>query len=317
MAPEHVLRATVPPLRLYLAASFWQRAAGLFLYPQCEADGGLWLRPCRAIHTVGLGRAIDVVFLDRQGRVLKTVQALRPYRLAWCWRAYSVVELPAHYCCINKYYRASLRRAIARIEFCSAHGRRYLSCTTTMNKAFVKESDNDDDDDLGPEATPLPAGTKNYITVDGYARLRAELEHLMNEERPNVVQVVSWAASNGDRSENGDYLYGKKRLREIDRRIRFLTKRLEMAEVVDPSQQPNKDQVFFGATVVYSDKEGEEFRVTIVGVDEAEPLQGRISWISPVARALTKAREGDTVTLRTPAGVDELDILEVHYPQAG
>lgn len=186
-----------------------------------------------------------------------------------------------------------------------------------MNKAFVKESDNDDDDDLSPEAAPLPPGTKNYITTQGYARLRAELEQLMNEERPAVVQVVSWAASNGDRSENGDYLYGKKRLREIDRRIRFLTKRLEMAEVVDPSMQPNKDQVFFGATVVYSDKAGEEFRVTIVGVDEAEPLQGRISWISPVARALTKAREGDTVTLRTPAGVDELDILEVHYPEAG
>lgn len=186
-----------------------------------------------------------------------------------------------------------------------------------MNKAFVKESDGDDDDDLGPEAVPLPAGAKNYMTTQGYARLRAELAQLMNEERPSVVQIVSWAASNGDRSENGDYLYGKKRLREIDRRIRFLTKRLEQAEVVDPSQQPNKDQVFFGATVVYSDKEGEEFRVTIVGIDEAEPLLGRISWISPVARALTKSREGDTVVLRTPAGVDELDILEVHYPEAG
>ncbi|MBB5216919.1 transcription elongation factor GreB [Parapusillimonas granuli] len=184
-----------------------------------------------------------------------------------------------------------------------------------MNKAFVKESDQDDDEDLGPEAVRLPSGTKNYMTVEGYQRLRAELAHLMNEERPAVVQVVSWAASNGDRSENGDYLYGKKRLREIDRRMRFLTKRLEIAEVVDPAQQPNKDQVFFGATVVYSDKHGEEFRVTIVGVDEAEPLQGRISWISPVARALLKAREGDTVTLRTPAGVDELDILEVIYPE--
>lgn len=186
-----------------------------------------------------------------------------------------------------------------------------------MSKAFVKESDDDDDDDLGPEAIALPAGTKNYMTTQGYARLRAELEQLMNEERPSVVQVVSWAASNGDRSENGDYLYGKKRLREIDRRIRFLTKRLEQAEVVDPALQPNKDQVFFGATVVYSDKVGDEFRVTIVGIDEAEPLQGRISWISPVARALTKAREGDTVVLRTPAGIDELDILEVHYPEAG
>ncbi|WP_041682538.1 transcription elongation factor GreB [Pusillimonas sp. T7-7] len=186
-----------------------------------------------------------------------------------------------------------------------------------MNKAFVKESDNDDEDDgLGPEAVALPAGTKNYITTAGYQRLRAELAHLMNEERPEVVQVVSWAASNGDRSENGDYLYGKKRLREIDRRMRFLTKRLEVAEVVNPATQPNKDQVFFGATVEYSDKAGETFRVTIVGVDEAEPLQGRISWISPVARALLKAREGDTVTLRTPAGVDELDILEVSYPDS-
>src|SRR5690606_29697691 len=175
-----------------------------------------------------------------------------------------------------------------------------LGESSVMNKAFVKESDQDDDEDLGPEAVKLPSGTKNYMTVEGYQRLRAELAHLMNEERPAVVQVVSWAASNGDRSENGDYLYGKKRLREIDRRMRFLTKRLEIAEVVDPAQQPNKDQIFFGATVVYSDKEGEEFRVTIVGVDEAEPLQGRISWISPVARALLKAREGDTVTLRTP-----------------
>lgn len=185
-----------------------------------------------------------------------------------------------------------------------------------MNKAFVKESEDDDDDDLAPESLKLPAGTKNYITTQGYQRMREELARLMTEERPAVVQVVSWAASNGDRSENGDYLYGKKRLREIDRRMRFLTKRLEIAEVVDPAQQPNKDQIFFGATVVYSDKVGEEFRVTIVGVDEAEPLQGKISWISPVARALIKAREGDTVTLRTPAGQDELDILEVIYPDA-
>jgi len=183
-----------------------------------------------------------------------------------------------------------------------------------MSKAFVKENDHDHDDDLEVDASPLPAGTKNYITRDGYMRLRQELERLMNVERPDVVQTVSWAASNGDRSENGDYLYGKKRLREIDRRIRFLTRRLEIAEVVDPAQQPNRDQVFFGATVVYSDSAGEEFRVTIVGVDEAEPLQGRISWISPVARALIKAHEGDTVILRTLGGVEELDILEVHYP---
>src|SRR5690606_11101325 len=182
-----------------------------------------------------------------------------------------------------------------------------------MSKALVKENDQDDDD-LDIEVSPLPAGTKNYMTRDGYTRLRAELEHLMNVERPDVVQIVSWAASNGDRSENGDYLYGKKRLREIDRRIRFLTKRLEIAEVVDPSAQPNRDQVFFGATVVYLDSSGEEHRVSIVGVDEAEPLQGRISWVSPVARALIKAREGDTVVLRTPAGTEQLDILEVHYP---
>jgi transcription elongation factor GreB len=182
-----------------------------------------------------------------------------------------------------------------------------------MNKAFVKEQDDVDDDEL-PESQALPAGTKNYLTPGGYAALRDELVHLMNEERPAMVQIVSWAASNGDRSENGDYLYGKKRLREIDRRMRFLTKRLELAEVVDPSLQTNLEQVFFGATVLYADRQGQEQRVTIVGVDEAEPLQGRISWISPVARALTKAKLGDTVTLRTPGGIEELDILEISYP---
>jgi transcription elongation factor GreB len=182
-----------------------------------------------------------------------------------------------------------------------------------MNKAFVKESDQDEDDDI-PQAQALPPGTRNYITPEGYARLRDELTQLMNVERPSVVQVVSWAASNGDRSENGDYLYGKKRLREIDRRMRFLTRRLDIAEIVDPGAQPNRDQVFFGARVVYLDKAGEEHDVTIMGVDEAEPLAGKISWISPVARALLKAREGDTVTLRTPGGVEALEILEVHYP---
>ncbi len=184
-----------------------------------------------------------------------------------------------------------------------------------MNKAFVKESDHDDDDDL-PDAAPLPAGTRNYITPIGYAALRAELATLMLEERPAMVKIVSWAASNGDRSENGDYLYGKKRLREIDRRMRFLTKRLEIAEVVDPSTQPNQDQIFFGATVIYADPEGAEHTVTIVGVDEAEPLNGKISWISPVARALIKFREGDTVTLRTPSGVHDLDIIQIIYPAA-
>ena len=182
-----------------------------------------------------------------------------------------------------------------------------------MNKAFVKESEQDDDEDI-PQAQALPPGTRNYITPAGYARLRDELAHLMTVERPSVVQVVSWAASNGDRSENGDYLYGKKRLREIDRRMRFLTRRLDIAEVVDPATQPNRDQVFFGATVLYLDKAGDEHEVAIVGVDEAEPLAGKISWISPVARALIKAREGDAVTLRTPGGVETLEILEVRYP---
>jgi transcription elongation factor GreB len=182
-----------------------------------------------------------------------------------------------------------------------------------MNKAFVKESDQDDEDDL-PDPQALPAGTRNYLTPEGYAGLRDELVQLMTVERPSVVQIVSWAASNGDRSENGDYLYGKKRLREIDRRMRFLTKRLDIAEVVDPAAQPNRDQVFFGATVRYLDRAGVTHTVTIVGVDEAEPLIGKISWVSPVARALTKSREGDSVALRTPAGLDELEVLEVSYP---
>ena len=182
-----------------------------------------------------------------------------------------------------------------------------------MNKAFVKEQEGDQDEDL-PEALALPKGTKNYLTPQGYAALREELAHLMNDERPAMVKIVSWAASNGDRSENGDYLYGKKRLREIDRRMRFLTNRLELAEIVDPVAQSNRDQVFFGATVLYVNQDGEEHHVTIVGVDEAEPLQGKISWVSPVARALTKSRVGDVVTLRTPGGIEELDILEIKYP---
>jgi transcription elongation factor GreB len=181
-----------------------------------------------------------------------------------------------------------------------------------MNKAFVKESENDDDEDL-PETQALPAGTRNYLTPEGYQKLRDELAHLMTVDRPAVVQVVSWAASNGDRSENGDYLYGKKRLREIDRRMRFLTKRLDIAEVVDPALA-NREQAFFGATVTYLDRAGGEHTVRIVGVDEAEPLLGKISWISPVARALTKAREGDTVVLRTPGGVEELEVIGIAYP---
>lgn len=154
---------------------------------------------------------------------------------------------------------------------------------------------------------------KNYLTRKGYDRLRAELVHLMNVDRPEVVQIVSWAASNGDRSENGDYIYGKKRLREIDRRIRFLTKRLEIAHVVEPADQADLDQVFFGATVTYSDPNGELVTVTIVGVDEADPLNGHISWISPVAKALIKAREGDEVRLLTPQGPQTLLVESVCY----
>ena len=183
-----------------------------------------------------------------------------------------------------------------------------------MSKAFTRESDAQDDEDIALPS--LPSGARNYMTPAGYAQLRAELFTLIDDERPKIVEIVHWAASNGDRSENGDYLYGKKRLREIDRRMRFLTKRLELAEIVDPAQQQNRDQIFFGATVLYSDQTGFERRVTIVGVDEAEPLNGKISWISPVARALNKARVGDTITLRTPGGVEELDILEVSYATA-
>ena len=184
-----------------------------------------------------------------------------------------------------------------------------------MSKAFTKETDEADDEPALPAGIPL--GGKNYITPQGYARLRAELLTLIDEERPKVVEVVHWAASNGDRSENGDYLYGKKRLREIDRRIRFLTKRLEIAEVVDPSLHAGSDQVFFGATVAYIDDEDVERTVTIMGVDEAHNSLHQISWISPVARALLKAREGDEVSLQTPAGARTLEILSVRYPEPG
>lgn len=182
-----------------------------------------------------------------------------------------------------------------------------------MNKAFVKETDGDEDD-LGAALPPIPPGAKNYITPAGYRRIKDELLQLIDVERPEVVRVVHWAASNGDRSENGDYIYGKRRLREIDRRIRFLTKRLDLAEVVDPGVHQGSDQIFFGATVTYCNQAGDEHTVTIVGIDELDPLNGKISWISPVARALTKAREGDMVTLNTPGGVEELEILEVTYP---
>ena len=184
-----------------------------------------------------------------------------------------------------------------------------------MNKAFTRESDTPADDD--GEATglpPLPIGAKNYITPQGYARLRAELLALIDDERPKLVEVVSWAAKNGDRSENGDYLYGKKRLREIDRRIRFLTKRLDIAEVADPALHHGNDQIFFGATVTYANARGEERTVTIKGVDEADNLQGEVSWISPIARALLKAREGDELKLQTPGGAETIEVLAVHYP---
>lgn len=181
-----------------------------------------------------------------------------------------------------------------------------------MNKAFVRESDGDEDEELEP-SLKLPTGTRNYITPAGHARLKAELEHLVKRERPHVVEVVAWAASNGDRSENGDYIYGKRRLREIDRRIRFLTKRLDIAEVVDPLRQGDNDQVFFGARVLIADSDGSENTYTIVGVDEANASLGRISWISPLARALIKAREGDVVRFQSPVGVREIEILEVLY----
>ena len=181
-----------------------------------------------------------------------------------------------------------------------------------MSKAFTKETDGDEDDEVS--LPPLAKGAKNYITPAGYARLRAELLDLIDNERPKVVEAVHWAASNGDRSENGDCLYGKKRLREIDRRIRFLTKRLEIAEVVDPSLHAGSDQVFFGATVTCCDQHGEEERIVIMGIDEADASRGQVSWIAPIARALLKARVGDEVQLPTPGGVRILEVLEVEYP---
>ncbi len=183
-----------------------------------------------------------------------------------------------------------------------------------MSKAFVKEEGDAEDDELadGAAVAGIPAGTKNYISPVGHARLEAELKQLAEVERPQVVSTVSWAASNGDRSENGDYIYGKRRLREIDRRTRFLIKRLENAEIVY-SEGRETDQVYFGARVTYLLGTGEERQVTIVGLDEVDTARGRVSWVSPIARALIKAREGDRVTLRTPSGPEELEILEVRY----
>jgi transcription elongation factor GreB len=184
-----------------------------------------------------------------------------------------------------------------------------------MNKAFTKESDSEDDDDLA--LPPIPAGTRNYLTPQGYQRLRDELLGLIDVERPKIVEIVHWAASNGDRSENGDYLYGKKRLREIDRRIRFLTKRLDIAEVADPTVHHGSDQVFFGATVTYVNQDDIERSVTIKGIDEVDNLQGEVSWISPIARALLKSRVGDEIQLMTPGGLEQVEVLEVSYPAPG
>ena len=181
-----------------------------------------------------------------------------------------------------------------------------------MSKAFTREHDSDDDVDTLP-TLQLPPGVKNYITPSGHQRLQEELDHLWKVERPILVKTITWAASNGDRSENGDYIYGKKRLREIDRRVRFLRKRLELAEVVDPAQRGECDQVFFGATVTVCDANGCESTYSIVGVDEADVAGGRISWVSPLARALLKLREGDVATLRTPTGINELEVVGVMY----
>ena len=179
-----------------------------------------------------------------------------------------------------------------------------------MSKAFTRENDAaDDEDDSDAGVPPLPVGTRNYMTPAGYQRLRTELMQLLDEERPKMVETVSWAA------KNGDYLYGKKRLREIDRRIRFLTRRLDIAEVADPSAHHGSDQIFFGATVTYANEQGEQRTITIKGIDEADNLQGEVSWVAPIARALLKAREGDEVSLQTPGGTQRIEVLVVSYPK--
>ena len=182
-----------------------------------------------------------------------------------------------------------------------------------MNKAFTRETSSEDEDDESL-APALPTGTKNYMTPQGYDRMRSELLQLIDDERPKVVEIVHWAASNGDRSENGDYIYGKKRLREIDRRIRFLTKRLELASISDPSVHHGNEQIFFGATVTYEDLQGQATTVTILGIDEADSLKGQVSWVSPIARALLKSRVGDVVKLQTPKGVQDIEVVQVSYP---
>ncbi len=182
-----------------------------------------------------------------------------------------------------------------------------------MSKAFTNEDTLPDGNDLPDEPEIIPAGQKNYMTPTGFKTLQDELKLLVNDERPKVVEIVSWAAGNGDRSENGDYLYGKKRLREIDRRIRYLMKRLESATVVDPKEQQKLVLVFFGATVTYAREDNSEHTVTIVGVDEADMQENKISWLSPLARGLMKAKVGDERQIRTPAGVETVEILSIEY----
>lgn len=182
-----------------------------------------------------------------------------------------------------------------------------------MNKAFTKEGDGEGEDDEDFDPAPLPAGIKNLMTPEGYEALRRELHFLLHDERPRIVEIVSWAAGNGDRSENGDYIYNKKRLREIDRRVRYLTKRTESAEVVDPAKQQGIEQVFFGATVTYVREDDTEITVKLVGVDEADLDHGKINWLSPVARALMKARVGDTVDVRAAGGTETLEVLKIEY----
>jgi len=181
-----------------------------------------------------------------------------------------------------------------------------------MSKAFTKEPDALEEDDLEPGRALDQPIVKNYITPAGHRRLKDELARLWEVERPKLVETIAWAASNGDRSENADYTYGKRRLREVDRRIRFLSKRLEIAEVVDNAGQDHS-QAFFGATVTYADRSGRERTVSIVGIDEVDPARGRVSWISPIAKALLKAREGDTVTVLAPAGAEELEVGAIRY----
>jgi transcription elongation factor GreB len=180
-----------------------------------------------------------------------------------------------------------------------------------MSKAFTKESDDEPEE---PEQTDiLPAAFKNYMTPDGYSMLQDELRQLFRVERPKIVETVRWAAGNGDRSENGDYIYGKKRLREIDKRVRYLTKRLESAKVIDPKLQQGLKQVFFGATVTYKKNNTDKVTIKLVGIDEANLEKGKISWISPLAKALLKSHVGDQIEFHTPSGTDSVEILEIQY----